>query len=113
MAEAERDVTVRTALLESRFICGSRRGFNVFRRNNSQAMQPRNFLRAKVLEMRQRHQKFEDTPYSLEPNCKESPGGLRDLQLIIWVARSRTRAHLGSSPRGQRAGRRHRSRSNT
>lgn len=88
MAEAERDVTVRTALLESRFICGSRRGFNVFRRNNSQAMQPRSFLRAKVLEMRQRHQKFEDTPYSLEPNCKESPGGLRDLQLIIWVARA-------------------------
>jgi len=101
MAEAERDVTVRTALLESRFICGSRRGFNVFRRNNSQAMQPRNFLRAKVLEMRQRHQKFEDTPYSLEPNCKESPGGLRDLQLIIWVARAaglgRTWAELAAS----------------
>ncbi|MDO9285698.1 MAG: [protein-PII] uridylyltransferase, partial [Aquabacterium sp.] len=94
MAEAERDVTVRTALLESRFICGSRRGFNVFRRNNSQAMQPRNFLRAKVLEMRQRHQKFEDTPYSLEPNCKESPGGLRDLQVVIWVARA---AGLGRS----------------
>lgn len=88
MAEAERDVTVRTALLESRFVCGSRRGFNVFRRNNSQAMQARSFLRAKVLEMRQRHQKFEDTPYSLEPNCKESPGGLRDLQVIIWVARA-------------------------
>ena len=88
MAEADRDVTVRTALLESRFLCGSRRGFNVFRRNNSQAMHARTFLRAKVLEMRQRHQKFEDTPYSLEPNCKESPGGLRDLQLIIWVARA-------------------------
>ncbi|MDL2339420.1 MAG: [protein-PII] uridylyltransferase [Pseudomonadota bacterium] len=88
MAEAERDITVRTALLESRFLCGSRRGFNVFRRNNSQAMHPRSFLRAKTLEMRQRHQKFEDTPYSLEPNCKESPGGLRDLQVIIWVARA-------------------------
>ena len=88
MAEAERDVTVRTALLESRFLCGSRRGFNVFRRNNSQAMNSRAFLRAKTLEMRQRHQKFEDTPYSLEPNCKESPGGLRDLQVILWVARA-------------------------
>ena len=88
MAEAERDVTVRTALLESRYLCGSRRGFNVFRRNNSQAMNSRAFLRAKTLEMRQRHQKFEDTPYSLEPNCKESPGGLRDLQVVIWVARA-------------------------
>ena len=88
MAEAERDVTVQTALLESRFLCGSRRGFNVFRRVNSQAMNARTFLRAKTLEMRQRHQKFEDTPYSLEPNCKESPGGLRDLQMILWVARA-------------------------
>ncbi len=88
MAEAERDVTVRTALLESRYLCGSRRGFNVFRRNNSQTMNSRSFLRAKTLEMRQRHQKFEDTPYSLEPNCKESPGGLRDLQVILWVARA-------------------------
>ena len=51
-------------------------------------MDPKAFLRAKTLEMRQRHQKYEDTPYSLEPNCKESPGGLRDLQVIIWVARA-------------------------
>ena len=38
--------------------------------------------------MRQRHNKFENTPYSLEPNCKESPGGLRDLQVILWVAKA-------------------------
>ena len=43
---------------------------------------------AKTLEMRQRHNKFENTPYSLEPNCKESPGGLRDLQVILWVAKA-------------------------
>ena len=51
-------------------------------------MDAKAFLRAKTLEMRQRHQKYEDTPYSLEPNCKESPGGLRDLQVVIWVARA-------------------------
>ena len=58
------------------------------------------FLRAKTLEMRQRHTKFEDTPYALEPNCKESPGGLRDLQVVIWVARA---AGLGKQL--ERAGR--------
>ncbi len=85
---AQSDVTVQTALLESRYLCGSRRVFNHFRRVNAQVMDPKAFLRAKTLEMRQRHQKYEDTPYSLEPNCKESPGGLRDLQVVIWVARA-------------------------
>ena len=60
----------------------------------AEAMDPAAFLRAKTLEMRQRHTKYEDTPYALEPNCKESPGGLRDLQLVIWVARA---AGLGAS----------------
>lgn len=47
-----------------------------------------------MLEMHQRHVKFEDTPYILEPNCKESPGSLRDLQVILWVANN---ASLGDS----------------
>jgi [protein-PII] uridylyltransferase len=51
-------------------------------------LDPRAFFVAKTLEMRQRHTKFENTPYSLEPNCKESPGGLRDLQVILWVAKA-------------------------
>ena len=86
--QARGDVTVQTAMLESRFLCGSRRVFNHFRQAVDAVMDPKAFLRAKVLEMRQRHVKYEDTPYSLEPNCKESPGGLRDLQLVIWVARA-------------------------
>jgi [protein-PII] uridylyltransferase len=94
MAEARKDVTVQTALLESRFLTGSRRLFNTFRHANTDAMEPRAFLRAKTLEMRQRHVKYEDTPYALEPNCKESPGGLRDLQVVTWVARA---AGLGRS----------------
>jgi [protein-PII] uridylyltransferase len=94
IAESERDVTVQTALLEARYLCGAKRLFNSFLRANRDAMDPRAFLRAKTLEMRQRHQKYEDTPYSLEPNCKESPGGLRDLQVLIWVAHA---AGLGKS----------------
>ncbi len=88
VAEAKRDVTVQTALLESRFLCGSRRVFTAFQFAGTQAIDSKAFLRAKTLEMQQRHQKYEDTPYSLEPNCKESPGGLRDLQVLIWVARA-------------------------
>ncbi len=38
--------------------------------------------------MRHRHNKFENTPYALEPNCKESPGGLRDLQIILWMTKA-------------------------
>ncbi len=94
IAESESDVTVQTALLESRYLCGSKRVFNSFRLANAAAMDAKAFLVAKTLEMRQRHQKYEDTPYSLEPNCKESPGGLRDLQMVIWVARA---AGLGKS----------------
>jgi len=88
IAESENDVTVQTALLESRYLCGSKRVFNSFRRAHAAAMDPKAFLRAKMFEMHQRHLKYEDTPYSLEPNCKESPGGLRDLQVLIWVARA-------------------------
>jgi [protein-PII] uridylyltransferase len=88
LAEAQRDVTVQTALLESRLVCGTRRVFNHFRDTQAAALETKAFLRAKMLEMQQRHTKYEGTPYSLEPNCKESPGGLRDLQLVIWVARA-------------------------
>jgi len=88
VGESARDVTVQTALLEARFLCGSRRLFEEFRREHTAGLDPLAFFRAKTLEMRQRHTKYEDTPYSLEPNCKESPGGLRDLQMLIWVARA-------------------------
>ena len=86
-AEAAKDVTVQTSLLESRLITGDRLVYVQFQRRFD-AMDPRAFFVAKTLEMRQRHNKFENTPYSLEPNCKESPGGLRDLQVILWVAKA-------------------------
>jgi [protein-PII] uridylyltransferase len=92
--EAARDITVQTSLLESRWLAGSRERFQALQASLSQAMDAQAFFTAKTLEMRQRHTKYEDTPYSLEPNCKESPGGLRDLQLILWVAKA---AGLGRS----------------
>ncbi|RYF08629.1 MAG: [protein-PII] uridylyltransferase [Comamonadaceae bacterium] len=88
LTEAAADVTVQTSLLEARRICGSAQLFEQFQQRYDQQMDPAAFLVAKTLEMRQRHNKYENTPYSLEPNCKESPGGLRDLQLISWVARA-------------------------
>jgi [protein-PII] uridylyltransferase len=94
LEEAANDVTVRTSLLEARRICGSTTLFETFALRYEDALDPRAFFQAKVLEMRQRHAKFQDTPYSLEPNVKESPGGLRDLQLILWVTRA---AGFGSS----------------
>jgi len=94
LGEAAKDVTVQTALLESRCICGDQALASAFKSAFMAALDPRAFFIAKTLELRQRHTKFEDTPYALEPNCKESPGGIRDLQAIIWVAKA---AQLGSN----------------
>jgi [protein-PII] uridylyltransferase len=88
LAEAQKDVTVQTALLESRAICGNATLYRNFQRRFKAALDPQAFFVAKTLELEQRHNKFEDTPYALEPNCKESPGGLRDLQTILWVSRA-------------------------
>jgi len=92
--EASKDVTVQTSLLECRLIAGSKNAFAKLVSDLGEAMDPKAFFVAKTLEMRQRHTKFENTPYSLEPNCKESPGGLRDLQIILWVSKA---AGLGRS----------------
>ncbi len=94
MTEAAADITVKTALLEARLIAGSRNNFRDLKARYDEAMHPQQFFQAKLLELHQRHVKYEDTPYSLEPNCKESPGGLRDLQVILWVAKA---AKLGDS----------------
>ena len=92
--EASKDVTVQTSVLEARWLAGSKANFLSLQARLEKAMDPKAFFVAKSLELRQRHNKFEDTPYALEPNCKESPGGLRDLQVVLWVARA---AGLGKS----------------
>ncbi|MGC9235781.1 MAG: [protein-PII] uridylyltransferase [Thiomonas sp.] len=84
--EAAKDITVQTALLESRVLCGNRALALAMQASFFAHLDARAFFQAKMREQQQRHIKFEDTPYALEPNCKESPGGLRDLQVLLWVA---------------------------
>jgi [protein-PII] uridylyltransferase len=94
LQEASADITIQTALLESRWICGRKTLYTTFKKRFYAQMDARAFYTAKTLEMNQRHTKQENTPYSLEPNCKESPGGLRDLHVLLWVAKA---ANLGKS----------------
>ncbi|WP_343292077.1 [protein-PII] uridylyltransferase [Vandammella animalimorsus] len=94
MADAQQDLSLQTALLEARLLAGDAAQFGQFQQRFAQGLDALAFLRAKLLEMRQRHARHANTPYALEPNCKESPGGLRDLHLILWVARA---AGLGSN----------------
>ena len=88
LVEAAKDVTVQTSLLESRIVTGDKKLYAAFRKRFLASIDPQAFFQAKSQEMRHRHTKFDNTPYALEPNCKESPGGLRDLQTILWVAKA-------------------------
>jgi len=92
--EASKDITVQTALVESRLLVGNRQNFKSLTASLEKLLEVKTFFRKKTLELRQRHAKYQETPYSLEPNCKESPGGLRDLHVILWVCRA---ANLGNS----------------
>ena len=88
LSEASSDITIQTSLLEARLIGGDTRLFKNFQLEFFKNMDPKAFFIAKTLEMNQRHIKFENTPYALEPNCKESPGGLRDLQILLWLSKA-------------------------
>lgn len=94
LEEAAKDLTVQTSLLECRLLQGESEIFEQLVVQLQNALEPHAFFMGKSLELRQRHHKYEDTPYALEPNCKESPGGLRDLQTVLWMAKA---AGLGSS----------------
>ncbi len=87
--EAEEDVATATSLMESRLLSGAP---GIFARMQA-AIAPekmwdaRTFFTAKREEQQARHARFNDTAYNLEPNIKEGPGGLRDIQMIGWVAK--------------------------
>ena len=88
LTESQADITVQTSLLEARLVAGDSALFEQLQVRYSAALDPQAFFHAKAAEMRLRHAKYEDTAFSLEPNVKESPGGLRDLQVILWVAKA-------------------------
>jgi [protein-PII] uridylyltransferase len=87
--ESAADVSVATTMIEARLLTGPEQLFEAMRR----ALAPervwptRDFFEAKVAEQTARHHRYHDTAYNLEPNVKSSPGGLRDIQTIGWVAK--------------------------
>jgi [protein-PII] uridylyltransferase len=87
--EGKADITVMTTMIESRLIIGNTDLYDRFQ----QAIAPgkiwsaRKFFEGKLEEQHNRHLRFNDTAYNLEPNIKEGPGGLRDIQIIGWVAK--------------------------
>ncbi len=86
IAIADEDITVQTTTLEARLLIGNRALYESFIERSAAARDAAAFMEAKQLEQQQRHTRYQET--NLEPNIKESSGGLRDLQTILWIARA-------------------------
>ncbi|HYN79761.1 MAG TPA: DUF294 nucleotidyltransferase-like domain-containing protein, partial [Lamprocystis sp. (in: g-proteobacteria)] len=89
VSEAQGDVTVMTNLMEARFLTGDDGLFQRMREATGpdRIWDSQSFFTAKTQEQQARWHKYGDTAYNLEPNIKENPGGLRDIQMIGWVAK--------------------------
>ena len=87
--EAKNDITIVTNVQESRLLIGSESLFESSRAKcaANKIWPSKDFFQAKWDEQVKRHLKFNDTAYNLEPNIKEGPGGLRDIQNIGWIAK--------------------------
>lgn len=85
---AEQDIATQTAQLESRFITGNKTLFDTTKKVLKNHLNAYAFFQEKLTEMRQRHAHYQHSAYALEPNCKESPGALRDLQVLLWLAKA-------------------------
>jgi len=90
LALAKKDMTIRTAFLEARWLWGDQRLFDLAGRRFSKevvAGSAAEFVRAKLAERDQRHIKMGDSRYVVEPNVKDGKGGLRDLQTLYWIGK--------------------------
>jgi [protein-PII] uridylyltransferase len=89
---APRDLKVKTALLDARFVCGDEplyRDFETTMREEMWGENPTAFFKEKLAESRERHQRCGDSVYLLQPHLKDGPGGLRDLHTALWMAKVR------------------------
>ncbi len=86
------DMTVKTALLDTRLLCGNRTLFKELQKTVLTQIMTKGtdaFIRQKVSELDSRREKYGSSVYLLEPNIKEGEGGLRDLQTALWIAKVR------------------------
>ena len=88
IGDAMRDIQIRTSMLEARFICGDRSLAALYREEVLQKLRARrkkDFIAMKLREIQERHARYGNTPFLLQPNVKESCGGLRDIQSALWL----------------------------
>lgn len=89
ISESKKDITVATNILESRLLHGDPKLFQKMLKATAppKIWSSKAFFEAKWQEQLDRHHRYHDTAYNLEPNLKEGPGGLRDIQMVAWVAK--------------------------
>lgn len=92
LRDAAADVTIRTSLLDARWIWGDQALYGEFQRRFLQSIIAKKtapaFIAAKLAERDARHQKLGDSRYVVEPNIKEGKGGLRDLHTLMWIGKA-------------------------
>jgi [protein-PII] uridylyltransferase len=90
LTEGAKDTTIRTALLDARYVTGDQPLFADFHRRFRAACKEAGvaeYIAAKQAERAVRHRRYGDSPFMVEPNVKEGRGGLRDIQTLYWIAR--------------------------
>ena len=90
MRQAKADMTIRTAILEARFICAARELFDELAarfRTEVMAGTATEFIAAKLAERDERHRRTGNSRYLVEPNVKDGKGGLRDLHTLFWIGK--------------------------